>query len=60
MPEIKGERLMDKRKDVNKLKSDISPKNIFEISKQLGRIDTKLFIVIILLVGILIVAIADL
>jgi hypothetical protein len=51
---------MDKKKDVNKLKSDLSPKNIFEISKQLGRIDAKLFIVIILLAGILIVAIADL
>lgn len=48
------------KKDVNKPKSDISAKKIFELSKQLDRLDTKFWIVIILLAGILIVAIADL
>ena len=47
-------------KDINKSKSDISAKKIFELSKQLDRLDTKFWIAIILLAGILIVAIADL
>lgn len=51
---------MDKSKDANKAKNDISAKKFFEISKQLSKLDTKLFIVVILLAGILIVAIADL
>ena len=51
---------MDKNKDLNKFRSDINTRKILEISTQLYRLDTKLLIVIILLVGILIIAIADL
>jgi hypothetical protein len=49
---------MDQGKIMNRPKSDIDTNKTLE--KLLGRIDTKLFIVIILLVGILIVALADL
>lgn len=49
-----------KDKDINKTKSDISAKKIFELSKQLEKLDTKFWIAIILLAGILIVSIADL
>jgi|GEM_PF-2973927 len=50
----------DKSKELNKPKSDISTKKLFEISTQLDGLNVKLWIVVILLAGILIVAVADL
>lgn len=52
---------MDKGKNGNNLKSDPAvTRKLLEISSYLGRFDTKLWIIIILLAGILVVAIADL
>ncbi len=51
---------MDKSKELNNLKSDINTKKLMEISTKIGKLDTKLWIVIILLAGALIIAIADL
>ncbi|HHU76328.1 MAG TPA: hypothetical protein GXZ24_05485 [Firmicutes bacterium] len=51
---------MEKGKTTTRPKSDIANREIFKISELLNKIDMKLFIVVILLIGILIVAIADL
>jgi hypothetical protein len=51
---------MEKGKTVARSKSDVASREISRISRLLDKIDMKLFIIIILLIGILIVAIADL
>jgi hypothetical protein len=55
-----GGRPVEKGKTTTRPKSDIANREIFKISELLNKIDMKLFIVVILLIGILIVAIADL
>ena len=51
---------MDKSKEFNKPKSDSSTKKIYEICTKLDGLNVKLWVIVILLAGILIVAIADL
>jgi hypothetical protein len=57
---LRGGSLMDKSKEFNKPKSDISTKKLYEICTKLDGLNVKLWVVVILLTGILIVAIADL
>lgn len=51
---------MDKSKEIIQSKSEISTKKLFEVSTQLESLNAKLWVVVILLVGIFIVAVADL